>query len=192
MPMDAALLQTSVLDGWVVSEESDPTTMEDREEFRRFLVDAHKAAYIPACIAAINTGTILTAEPTVVQPTTLDEIDEAVKSSPPVSPRGTTCDNMDENSEVAEEPKSWQGPMDCHRGDDHGQFGALMRRTKSSFVFPSSDSSSPTHSREKLVASPSSENRFQSIRVSNLGSIREDEDGIQEYFFVDQTQSKEE
>jgi hypothetical protein len=45
---DAALLQTSLLDGWDTNEES---TLEKREEFRRFLVDAHKAAYVPICIA---------------------------------------------------------------------------------------------------------------------------------------------
>jgi hypothetical protein len=45
---DAALLQTSLLDGWDTNEES---TIEKREEFRRFLVDAHKAAYVPICIA---------------------------------------------------------------------------------------------------------------------------------------------
>lgn len=40
---DAGLLQTSLLDGW---DNTVPTTIEAREEFRRFLVDAHKAAYI--------------------------------------------------------------------------------------------------------------------------------------------------
>jgi hypothetical protein len=45
---DAALLQTSLLDGWDTNEES---TLEKRELFRRFLVDAHKAAYVPICIA---------------------------------------------------------------------------------------------------------------------------------------------
>jgi hypothetical protein len=40
---DAGLLQTSLLDGWDTSAEY---SMEKREEFRRFLVDAHKAAYV--------------------------------------------------------------------------------------------------------------------------------------------------
>jgi hypothetical protein len=40
---DAALLQTSLLDGWDTSTEY---SLEQREEFRRFLVDAHKAAYV--------------------------------------------------------------------------------------------------------------------------------------------------
>ena len=45
---DAALLQTSLLDGWDTRQ---PQTFEEREDFRRFLVDAHKAAYVPICIA---------------------------------------------------------------------------------------------------------------------------------------------
>jgi hypothetical protein len=59
---DAGLLQTSLLDGW---DNTIPSSAEKREEFRRFLVDAHKAAYIPVCIAGGATN-ILTAEPAVV------------------------------------------------------------------------------------------------------------------------------
>ena len=44
---DAALLQTSLLDGWDTSDNTATNTVEGREEFRRFLVDAHKAAYVP-------------------------------------------------------------------------------------------------------------------------------------------------
>jgi hypothetical protein len=40
---DAALLQTSLLDGWDTATEY---TIQQREEFRQFLVDAHKAAYV--------------------------------------------------------------------------------------------------------------------------------------------------
>lgn len=59
---DAGLLQMSLLDGW---DNSMATTVEKREEFRQFLVDAHKAAYIPVCIAGGATN-VLTAEPAVV------------------------------------------------------------------------------------------------------------------------------
>jgi len=59
---DAGLLQMSLLDGW---DNSIATTVEKREEFRKFLVDAHKAAYIPVCIAGGATH-VLTAEPAVV------------------------------------------------------------------------------------------------------------------------------
>lgn len=40
---DAALCQTSMLDGWYDEGEY---TMEKREKFRQFLVDAHKASYV--------------------------------------------------------------------------------------------------------------------------------------------------
>lgn len=62
---DAALLQTSLLDGWDTSEGS---SVEQREEFRQFLVDAHKAAYVPVCIAGSDTTGLLTAEPAVAVP----------------------------------------------------------------------------------------------------------------------------
>ena len=59
---DAALLQTSLLDGWNTEESS----IKSREEFRRFLVDAHKAAYVPVCLAATDTDDYLTVEPALV------------------------------------------------------------------------------------------------------------------------------
>jgi hypothetical protein len=67
--LDAALLQTSLLDGW---DNESPTSMDTREEYRRFLVDAHKAAYIPVCIAGGATS-VLTAEPAVVVPQEIDQ-----------------------------------------------------------------------------------------------------------------------
>ena len=67
---DAGLLQTSLLDGW---DNTIPTSMESREEFRLWLVDAHKAAYIPVCIAGGETN-CLTAEPAVVIPTDNDDM----------------------------------------------------------------------------------------------------------------------
>jgi hypothetical protein len=48
---DAGLLQTSLLDGWDTSAEY---SMEKREEFRRFLVDAHKAAYVSNRLIALT------------------------------------------------------------------------------------------------------------------------------------------
>lgn len=67
---DAGLLQTSLLDGW---DNTISTSVEKREEFRRFLVDAHKAAYIPVCIAG-GAANILTAEPAVVIPSENDDM----------------------------------------------------------------------------------------------------------------------
>ncbi|CAJ1945572.1 unnamed protein product [Cylindrotheca closterium] len=62
---DAALLQTSLLDGW---DNQDDAIDQDREEFRKFLVDCHKAAYVPVCIASGDARTLITAEPAVVIP----------------------------------------------------------------------------------------------------------------------------
>ena len=59
--LDAALLQTSMLDGWDIQQ---PTSMKKREDFRKFLVDSHKAAYIPVCIAGMED--VMTAEPAAV------------------------------------------------------------------------------------------------------------------------------
>lgn len=68
---DAALLQTSLLDGWDTSTDY---PVEKREEFRKFLVDAHKAAYVPVCLAGSDTDEFLTAEPAIVVPTEIEEI----------------------------------------------------------------------------------------------------------------------
>lgn len=65
---DAGLLQTANLDGWDTSEAS---SVEKREDFRRFLVDAHKAAYIPVCLAS-NADNSLTFEPAAVVPLDTD------------------------------------------------------------------------------------------------------------------------
>lgn len=58
---DAGLVQTSHLDGW---DETKPMSPAEREEFRKWLVDCHKASYIPICLAGIDSN--LTAEPAVV------------------------------------------------------------------------------------------------------------------------------
>lgn len=57
---DAALLQTSRLDGW-----QDVHSMKEREEYRRWLVDCHKASYVPVCLLG-SKGNLLTSEPAVV------------------------------------------------------------------------------------------------------------------------------
>jgi hypothetical protein len=65
---DVALLQTSLLDGWDTNEISSALK---REEFRQFLVDCHKAAYVPVCIAS-EEATVITCEPAVVVPLETD------------------------------------------------------------------------------------------------------------------------
>lgn len=94
---DAALLQTSLLDGWDTATEY---SVEKREEFRQFLVDAHKAAYVssvfirmlsrwthanaiqvPVCLAGTDTDEFLTAEPAIVVHTEADDVDDTFSAS---------------------------------------------------------------------------------------------------------------
>ncbi|KAG7355019.1 protein of unknown function DUF221-domain containing protein [Nitzschia inconspicua] len=63
--MDAGLLQTSQLDGWGVGK-----TMEGREKYRRWLVDCHKASYVPICLSGGED--FLTSQPAVAVPTHRD------------------------------------------------------------------------------------------------------------------------
>lgn len=65
--LDAGLVQTSELDGWDTSK---PTSFDDRQEFRRWLVDCHKASYVPICLAGVNN--ISTVEPAVAVPLDAD------------------------------------------------------------------------------------------------------------------------
>jgi hypothetical protein len=64
---DAGLLQTSQLDGWDTSK---PTSVEMRDEYRKWLVDCHKASFVPICLA--GSDNFITAEPSVVVPTDRD------------------------------------------------------------------------------------------------------------------------
>jgi len=66
---DASLFHTAELDGL---EPHERTSRDIRESFRRFLVDAHKAAYIPVCLARSSQqesdkgSIVLTSEPACV------------------------------------------------------------------------------------------------------------------------------
>ena len=64
---DASLLQTSRLDGW---DSKARTSRKTREEFRSWLVDAHRASYVPICLAGSESP--LTVEPAVVVSTRRD------------------------------------------------------------------------------------------------------------------------
>lgn len=65
--LDCALLQTSRLDSW-----QDSHSLKEREEYRRWLVDCHKASYVPLCLLGTKKN-LLTAEPAVVVPRDSDE-----------------------------------------------------------------------------------------------------------------------
>ena len=71
--LDAALLQTSQLDNWDSSLVC--TSEEEREQYRKFLFDAHKVAYVPSCIAG-GIAEALRAEPAVVVPHVYDQPQE--------------------------------------------------------------------------------------------------------------------
>mmetsp|Transcript_4818 Transcript_4818/g.12258 ORF Transcript_4818/g.12258 Transcript_4818/m.12258 type:complete len:1303 (-) Transcript_4818:886-4794(-) len=64
---DAALLQTSHLDGW-----DGCSSQVLREEYRRWLVDCHKASYVPTCLLGSRDGSGLTIEPAYVVPRATD------------------------------------------------------------------------------------------------------------------------
>lgn len=65
--LDAGLLQTSKLDGW---DTESSTSRTQREEYRRWLVDCHKASYVPVCLA--TSDCIITSEPCAVIPNSRD------------------------------------------------------------------------------------------------------------------------
>lgn len=101
---DAGLLQTSLLDGW---DNTAPTSVESREEFRQFLVDAHKAAYIPVCIAG-GAANILTAEPAVVMPSENDDMlgySDMTTSDASASPYFRDSNGAANDTEVSPSPK---------------------------------------------------------------------------------------
>ena len=68
---DAGLKQTSQLDGWDTLQ---ATSQGQREEYRKWLVDCHKASYVPICLAGSDCP--LTVEPSVVTEDDRDDIDD--------------------------------------------------------------------------------------------------------------------
>lgn len=72
---DAGLLQTSKLDGL-----SNKESMADREKYRRWLVDCHKASYVPICLSGGDD--FLTNQPAVVVPIQREIEKETGKLSP--------------------------------------------------------------------------------------------------------------
>ena len=65
---DVGLMQSSMLDMWAnkVNNHNSQASYEDRENYRKFLVDCHKAAYIPVCIAERSASSVITTEPAQV------------------------------------------------------------------------------------------------------------------------------
>ena len=74
---DAALLQTGRLHhNW----SSNSSSWQEREEMRRWLVDCHKASYVPTCLAGGNEN-LITAEPAVTEPTDDEQNDVDINIS---------------------------------------------------------------------------------------------------------------
>ena len=103
--LDAGLVQTSMLDGW---DNRESTSQKKREDFRRFLVDAHKASYVPVCIA--GSKEIMTAEPAVVIAHDNDEGDPSIF----LPKQGTSG--------------VWETSSRDLSGSRSSQFGVAMRR----------------------------------------------------------------
>jgi len=60
---------------------------EEREEFRRWLVDCHKASYLPTCLSGGTSNDLLTAQPAVVIPISATNNNEVDSSKPDPSMR---------------------------------------------------------------------------------------------------------
>jgi hypothetical protein len=197
---EAALLQTSLLDGWDAPEDSYIRSLEGREEFRQFLVDCHKAAYLPACIAGTNTGRhdgaakiqlqrpllchklrlisctpidkILTSEPAVVVPLPTDKDDEMVLplKDLPLVPIPRVL------TKGASEVRS-------PRLESYGksqQMGALLRRNLTGSPAPmgslvhTNRPDTPSRSRDDPIQSESAN---QNVWLSSLGWVHEGPSG---------------
>ena len=63
---DASLLQTSRMYCHDGASPTNITSYLEREEYRRWLVDCHKASYLPTCLSGNGALDLLTAEPAVV------------------------------------------------------------------------------------------------------------------------------
>jgi len=122
---DAALVQTSLLDGWGVGPEAEHWNYSKREQFRRFLVDSHKASYVPVCIAAVHADNIITAEPALVQPMTRAEMIEEKMRQQSMSD-GTRLDCLSPQNSVGAESDLMK-PREVFVGWRRQQFGALDR-----------------------------------------------------------------
>lgn len=122
---DAALMQTSLLDGWNTEE---TTSVKEREEFRRFLVDAHKAAYVPVCIAGTDDDDIMTAEPAVVVPLETEIIEQEFEemASQPLNQSLVFIEERSGASVASIDHAARQRRME-RRGS---QYGATLRRAK--------------------------------------------------------------
>lgn len=76
---DACLRFTGKIYKRAYKEEEGPDPWQDREEFRRWLVDCHKASYLPTCLSGGGKN-LVTAEPAIVVPKVNCAVDESAAS----------------------------------------------------------------------------------------------------------------
>lgn len=121
---DAALAQTALLDGWDTNEEATKWNYKRREQFRSFLVDSHKASFVPVCIAAVNQCNDITAQPAVVNPLTPEDFAQQLKL------QGDPPDGLDNDDGIGAssfENSDYHSPR-LGMPDRRRQFGALNNR----------------------------------------------------------------
>ena len=138
---DASLFHTSDLDGLEVKEATSP---ELRESFRRFLVDAHKAAYVPVCLARGATrdsplkSCVFTSEPACVVKHDSDVVDtpRIATSAPQLGPKfsfGGISSNRDaevRTSSLLNRSATgyMQASPNVNTTESYTQFGVTLRR----------------------------------------------------------------
>ena len=133
-------------------------------------IDSHKAAYIPACVAATHVGRVLTAEPATVLPVTEDE---AAQSEPDTSGgfsksnQGPVGSTKKEDFSSNEEAASRDAYVTIR--ESVNQAGALLRRSVGIAT--------------RLSVVHNSKKGIPPVNVTPLGTIREGQDGAMEYNF---------
>jgi hypothetical protein len=142
---DAGLLQTSTLDGWDTSKGS---SREERQKYREWLVDCHRASFVPICLAGENN--FFTAEPAVVVPLANDS-DEAATGA---STNGIFDSKPAVKAAATTSLKSRQFGATFRRVVYASMVAKRMKSTPSIVVPPGSDASTPsdTHSLDKESA----------------------------------------
>jgi hypothetical protein len=143
---DAGLLQTSTLDGWDTSKGS---SREERQKYREWLLDCHKASFVPICLAGENN--FFTAEPAVVVPLANDSEDEAATGA---STNGIFDSKPAVKAAATASLKSRQFGATFRRVVYASMVAKGMKSTPSIVVPPGLDASTPsdTHSLDRESA----------------------------------------
>jgi hypothetical protein len=174
---NAGLVQTSDLDGWNVTEQSSASW---REGFRRWLVDCHKASYVPVCVNGEDN--FLTAEPAAVIATGRDIKDDDSFSSFIMAPFIDSPDRSNNTSPVSGGGRQRTSTFDSYQSwrsqGSARQRGALFRRVSGQSItlaIPLADTfPSSKDCRGRTISGGSA------ISFSQLDTVFDDEDDAQE------------